>query len=114
VPRSPASQAFAYAIAYNVRVLTDLAKPVNNKLQLELQLCDANGLNASAASIAVTLVAVDGTSRTGSFTYDFQLDKKTGGYAYDLDTKGLAPGSHTLTFQAAGDPTLHTVTFRVR
>ena len=69
----------------------------------------------------MTALAVDGgapadsgTANPGN-TFRFEADLGgSGGYVYNLSTRGLAPGRHTLTLQAAGDAMIHRIDFLLR
>jgi hypothetical protein len=46
---------------------------------------------------------------------DFRYTSGGGGsYQYNLDTAGLAAGTHELVFTVLGDPTRHSVTVMLR
>ena len=48
-----------------------------------------------------------------NFRYDPTL-AGTGGYIFNLQTKELAVGTYALTFVVRGDPSEHTVQFRLK
>ena len=114
-----ARRSVAYAVAFRVCLLFDPTRPKNagSTIPVKLQLCDARGANVSSASLPVTAMNVDAVPAVASGNANpanaFRFDSKLagGGYMYNLSTKGLASGAHTLTFSAAGDPTLHRLDF---
>jgi hypothetical protein len=123
-----ASRSVPYTVSYNICPLYDQTKAVQSgaTIPIKLQLCDAQGANASASSIVVTAMTITGPDGTpllptaaggadpgNAFRYDPTLGG-TGGYIYHLSTTGLATGTYTLSFTVAGDPVTHTVQFQVR
>ncbi|TMC32629.1 MAG: DUF3466 family protein [Chloroflexi bacterium] len=117
------TQAAAYLVGYRICPLFDLdqSKKAGSTVPVRLQLCDAAGANASSLAIAVTALAVDGAAPADSGTanpgntFRFEADLGgSGGYVYNLSTRGLAPGRHTLTLQAAGDAMIHRIDFLLR
>lgn len=48
-----------------------------------------------------------------NFRYDSTLGP-SGGYIYNLSTKGLNMGTYTLSFTVGSDPATHTVQFQVK
>jgi hypothetical protein len=123
------SQTVSYTVQYGICSLSDSARayPGGAVIPLRLQLCNASGENVSASGISVhaTGVTQAATSAPGvladggnanpdnDFRYDPTLGG-TGGYIYNLSTKGLGTGTYTLHFQASGDPVPHTVQFQVK
>jgi hypothetical protein len=115
-----------YRVAYDVCPLfrQDRSYKSGQAAPIRLQLCDANGGNASVADVLVTaagLTKIDDSASTsvedsgnsnpdGGFRYDDEL----GAYVFNLSTKGLSPGTWQLNFKATGDTTTHSVTFGVR
>jgi hypothetical protein len=107
------SASVSYTVAYGICLLYDptQVKKVGSAYPIKLQLCDAAGHNVSSAAIAVRAVdavAEGNANPGGAFRYD------GGSYIFNLKTTGLASGSHTLSFTAAGDPTVHHVQFVLR
>lgn len=117
-------------VLYEVCPLFDQSRAYRLKstVPVRFQLCDAQGQNLSSASIVVTatgLVKRDGiaTSTTvedagnanpdDRFRYDAGLGG-TGGYIYNLSTKGLSTGTWELRFTVSGDPMTYSVTFDLR
>jgi len=93
---------------------------------IKLELCDANGNDISSPSIVVHatgLVATSGfsgpvdDSGNANPDNDFRFDStlgSTGGYIFNLSTKGVASGTYALQFTAGNDPMMHSVTFGVK
>ncbi len=117
------------AVTYNVCLPYDpaTAHKSGSTVPIKLQLCDAAGCNLSSAGIVVAAQSIVRASDSGpgaledsgsanpddNFRFDPTLGC-TGGYIFNLSTKGLATGTYTLTFIAMGDPVPHTVQFQVR
>jgi hypothetical protein len=117
------------ANVYNISLLYDETKAVKSgaTIPIKLQLCDANSVNQSAASIvlhATGLVQVStntseviqdaGNANPDSdFRYDSTLGG-TGGYIFNLKTTGLSSGTYRLSFTAGGDPAVYSVQFKVK
>jgi hypothetical protein len=94
---------------------------------LKIQICDASNNDASSPSVIVHAVRLVQTNSNASealqsagsanpdndFRYDSTLGS-TGGYIFNLSTRGLSTGSYALIFAAGGDPTLHQLPFQVR
>jgi hypothetical protein len=116
-------------VGYNVCALFDQSKSAQSgsTLPVKLQLCDASGADRSSASTAVQVTGVvmvttqapQALNDSGSanpdlnFRYDAALGP-SGGYIFNLSTKGYPTGTFLLNFSAAGDPTPHAVQFSVR
>lgn len=111
-------------VAYGTHLLFNNTTPVHSgrPLRIKLALTDASGADVSTPSIAVTatglvdakgnsvpLKSVGNTNPNDLFSYDPIL----GGYIFNLDTKGLAPGTYTLYYTAGNDPIKHSLTFVV-
>ena len=117
-------------IAYNICVQYDQTqvKKAGSTIPIKLQLCDANGANLSAPNIVVHatyVMFVSGTvppvtpddSGNANPDNDFRFDGTigtTGGYIFNLSTKGLFAGAWSLHFMAGADPTDHSVGFLLR
>jgi hypothetical protein len=107
-----------YTVAYSVCLLFDPTRTrhVNSTTPIKVQLCDASGANRSEEAIAVR-IDVDGwpAAASGKANEDgvFCFDPGLGGYIFNLSTRELAVGIHTLTFEPAGDPTVHSLDFRL-
>ncbi len=96
-------------------------------VSIRIQLCDANGVNLSAASVTVTATGVTQLSNSApgnlqdsgnsnpdnNFRYDAGIGG-SGGYVFNLSTKGYATGTYSLSFVAGSDPSTHTVQFQVK
>jgi hypothetical protein len=117
------------AVRYNVCLLYDPARAVQSgaTYPIKLQLCDAAGNNLS--SPAITLHASSVTRVSNSITgpvqdsgnanpdNDFRFDStlgSTGGYIFNLGTKGLTTGSYNLNFTLTGDPSVYAAPFQVK
>lgn len=115
--------------AYNVCPLYDQTKAVKSgaTIPIKLQLCDANGANLSSSNVVVTATTLTRVSDNApgtiqdsgnanpdtNFRYDPILGG-TGGYIFNLSTKGLASGTYKLSFAAGSDSTVHSVQFQVK
>lgn len=118
------SASVTYLVTYKICVLYDQTKAAqpNSTVPIKLQICNASNVNVSAASVTVTATSLDGgppPSDAGKANPDdrFRFDPTlggTGGYIYNLSTKGLASGTHTVTFTVQGDPVAHAVQFVVK
>ncbi len=116
----------AYTVAYDVCILFDPWWPVRSGaiLPVVLRVCDANGHNRSASSIVLTAIgivpaadvvsptaaSVTAAAHSDTFTYSRLLKA----YVFALNTRGLSRGTYLLQFTAGADPTVHSVSFRVR
>ena len=110
-------------IVYNVCLLYDpnRAVPRGSTVSIKLQLCDANRANLSSASVLlstqgvspVTTPAGVSPSVDGSFRYDPTLGA-TGGYIYNVSTKGLSNGTYALRFTAGNDAYAYEARFKVK
>ena len=112
-----------------VRPLFDQAKAVKGgaTVPIKIQPRNANGINFSDPNIAVTVISLTRVSDDahdifqrsgqesagGRFHYDSTLGY-TGGYVYNLSTKGLAAGAYNLNLMVGNDPTHHAVRFQVQ
>ncbi len=117
------------AAAFNICLLYDPTKAHRrgSTIPIKLQLCDASG-NLSSSNIALTALSVQLVSSAApgpvedsgnanpdnNFRYDASLGG-TGGYIFNLSTRGLATGTYNLNFKVVGaDPTIYTAPFQVR
>jgi len=122
-------QSVSYSVTYGVCLLYDPTRAVQSgsTLPLKIQLCDANNTDVSNSTIIVHGVSLVQTSTNASEILqasgnanpdnDFRFDPTlgpTGGYIFNLNTKGLTTGSYRLTFTATGDPLPHALSFQVR
>jgi hypothetical protein len=117
------------APTYTIGALFDQSKAVRAgaTAPIKLVLYDANGNDVSSPAIVVTAtgltqistnaagaVASPGDSNPDSnFRFTSTLGP-SGGYIFNLSTRGLSTGTYRLDFVATGDPTVHSVTFEVR
>jgi len=103
---------------YNVCSLYDPTKAAKSgsTIPIKLQLCDGTGNNLSSPSITVHAVSITQTSTSISGPVedsgnanpdnDFRFDSalgSTGGYIFNLTTKGLETGTYNLNFTVTGD-----------
>lgn len=129
VGNAAAPQSVSYSVAYGVCVLYDPTRSVQSgsTIPLKVQLCDANNADVSNSLIVVHAVSLVQVSTNSSEVLqasgnanpdnDFRFDPTlgpTGGYIFNLSTKGLTTGAYLLTFMAAADPAPHTLPFQVR
>jgi hypothetical protein len=119
----------AYQVGYRICALYDETKAskLGSTIPIKLQLCDASGRDVSSPAVLVHALgltqvsdnATEAVEDSGNanpdadFRYDAALGG-TGGYIYNLSTKGLSVGSWIVTFTASGDPTPHTLLFQLR
>jgi hypothetical protein len=96
-------------------------------IPLKIQLCDANNADVSNSAVVVHGVSLVQSSANASEVLqssgnanpdnDFRFDPTlgpTGGYIFNLSTKGLTTGSYALTLTAGADPIPHVLNFQVR
>lgn len=122
-------QLVSYSVTYALCLLYDPTRSVQggSTIPLKLQLCDANNTDVSSSSVLVHAVSLVQTSTNSSETIqasgsanpdnDFRFDPTlgpTGGYIFNLSTKGFTTGSYQLTFTAGADPLPHALNFQVR
>jgi len=123
------TQTVSYSVTYAVCLLYDPSRAVQSgsTIPLKIQLCDANNADASSSTIVVHGVSLVQTSTNASEVLqssgnsnpdnDFRFDPTlgpSGGYIFNLSTKGLATGSYQLIFTANGDASSHVLNFQVR
>ena len=126
VPGGGRSAAGDLKIAFNVCVLYDQTqvKKSGSTIPIKLQLCDAHGVNVSSPNIVVHAVYLqylsgsvpnvtpdDSGNANPDNDFRFVGIGTTGGYIFNLSTKGLAPGVWAMFFTAGSDPTFHSVQF---
>ncbi|MEK7408136.1 MAG: PxKF domain-containing protein [Acidobacteriota bacterium] len=114
---------------YSVCLLYDPTKAAKSgsAVPIKLQLCDSSGNNLSSPSITVHAVSITQTSTSSSGPVedsgnanpdnDFRFDSTlgtTGGYIFNLSTKGLPTGTYNLNFTVAGDSAVYAVPFQVK
>ena len=132
VSRGPsADQKVTYHVSqFNTCLLYDPSKPKKSgsTIPVKLQLCDANGNDLSSPNItlhATGLVlestSVDGVpedSGNANPDYNFRFDSSlglTGGYIFNLSTKGLKTGTYSLKFEVSTDTAnSYSVPFQVK
>ena len=101
------------------------AHKAGSVVPIRLQLLDASGMNVSSPSLVLTatgLAQQDSTANplvvedAGNANPDsaFRYDATLQGYAFNLSTKNLAPGTWELRFRVAGGTREYAVTFDVR
>ena len=105
------------AAPFNVCLLYDPTKAVNSGATdpIKLQLCDSSGNDLSSSAITVHATGITQTSSSTSGGVqssgsanpdnDFRFDStlgSTGGYIFNLSTKGLATGTYNLNFTIKG------------
>ena len=126
---APVAVAVSKANRYHVCALYDSTKAVNSGavLPVKLELCDANGADLSSSGLVLHATGVTkvSTATTGQiqssgnsnpdndFRYDSTLGA-SGGYIFNLSTKGLTTGSYTLNFTVTGDAAPYTAPFQVK
>jgi hypothetical protein len=112
----------------DVCLLYDPAKlhKSGSTIPVKLQLCDGAS-NISAAGIVLHATGVQKVGDVGSGTpedsgnanpdSDFRYDATlgdTGGYIFNLSTKGLVSGTYLLNFTVEGDSTNYSIEFRIK
>src|SRR5262249_50788891 len=105
----------------------DHAAKTGSTIPIKLQLCDANGNDVSSRSIALHAVSLTllspstsgpvNDSGSANPDSDFRFDSMlgpTGGYIFNLSTKGLSTGTYRLNFTVTGDSFVYAVPFQIR
>jgi len=116
--------------SYNVCLLYDPNTAVKSgaTIPLKMYLCDTPGtLDLSGPNLVVHATSLDlagGTTAdevedTGNSNpdSDFRFDSTlgpSGGYIFNLQTKGLTPGTYNLHFTAGADTAIHYLVFQVK
>jgi hypothetical protein len=115
-----------YNVTFNLCLLYDptTTTRVGSTVPIKIQLCDANGVNASSAALILTATGVTqlSTNASGPLTdagnanpdSNFRYDAPLGGYIFNLKTTGLTTGTWALGFTVNGDPVPHAVQFQIR
>jgi hypothetical protein len=114
---------------YQTCLLYNSTKAVNSGAvdPIKLDLCDASGndLSSSAIALHATSVTQVSTSISGvvqdagnanpdnDFRFDATLGT-TGGYIFNLSTKGLSTGTYVLNFLVTGDTFVYAASFQVK
>jgi hypothetical protein len=120
---------FVVSVGYNLCLLYDPAKVYNagSTVPVRVQLCTASGENLSSASVILNATAVVMLSTTAegvvedagqanpdsNFRYDASLGS-SGGYIFNLQTKGLGRGTYEVRFTAGTSPSVARAPFRLR
>jgi len=114
---------------YSTCLLYDPTKAVHSGATepLKLELCDGSGNDLSSASITIHAIGITqaSTSISGEVEdsgnanpdNDFRFDPTlggTGGYIFNLSTKGLSTGTYNLNFTATGDSFVYSAPFQVK
>jgi len=114
---------------YNVCLLYDPTKAVKSgsTIPIKLQLCDATGNDLSSSGITLHAVSVTQVSSSISGDVqdsgnanpdnDFRFDSSlgsTGGYIFNLFTRGLTTGTYNLNFTVTGDTFVYAAPFQVK
>jgi hypothetical protein len=123
------SQTVTYTVAYQVCALYDQSKSykAGSTVPLKLQLCDTNSANFSSSSLvvhAIGLTKIDNTASNdlasgtpanpdNNFRYDPALGG-SGGYIYNLSTKGLSTGTWAMDFTVTGYSQTHRILFDLK
>jgi beta-propeller repeat-containing protein len=117
------------AASYSACLLYDptRANRSGSTIPIKIQLCDPDVGNLSASDVVVTALSVGLISNSApglpqdpgnanpdsNFRYDATLGG-SGGYIFNLSTKGLSTGTYELRFKAGADTVVHSVQFEVR
>jgi hypothetical protein len=114
---------------YHVCLLYDPSKAVQSgaTIPIKLQLCDDSGNDSSSPTIVLHAVSVAQVSTLISGQVqdsgnanpdsDFRFNTTlgtTGGYIFNLSTKGLTTGSYNLNFTVNGDSFVYAAPFQVK
>ncbi len=123
------SKSISYSVAYRICALYDQTHSIKSgaTIPIKLELCDASGIDSSASTIVAHATGVVMVSNNASETLqssgnanpdnDFRFDSTlgtTGGYIFNLSTKGYPTGTFNLQFTAGSDPTTHVTSFQVQ
>ncbi|MBI4908575.1 MAG: right-handed parallel beta-helix repeat-containing protein [Acidobacteria bacterium] len=118
-----------FAGLYHVCLLYDSTKAVQSgaTYPIKLQLCDGSGNDLSSSGITLHATSVTQVSTSISGTVqasgnanpdnDFRFDSTlgpTGGYIFNLSTKGLFTGTYNLNFTVSGDSFRYVTPFQVK
>ncbi|MBI3210649.1 MAG: hypothetical protein HYZ37_17320 [Candidatus Solibacter usitatus] len=114
---------------YKVNILYDATKAVQGgaTLPVKLQILGGTGNNLSSSSLVVHAIGITttltstlapvqdsgGANPNNDFRFDSTLGT-TGGYNFNLSTKGLAAGNYNLNFTVAGDSFVYATPFQVK
>jgi hypothetical protein len=118
-----------FAGLYHVCLLYDATKATQSgaTIPIKLQLCDGSGNDLSSPGITLHATGVTqvSTSISGAVQAsgnanpdnDFRFDSTlgpTGGYIFNLSTKGLSTGTYNLNFTVSGDSFSYVAPFQVK
>lgn len=124
-----ATKSVIQRVNYGVCALYDQTKAAKSGsiIPVKLQLCNAAGANQSSSSIVVHAIGTrlvspnawgaveDAGNANPDMDFRFTMfDPSTGGYIFNLQTKGLTTGTYQLSFTVGGDPAIYTVQFQIR
>ena len=118
-----ASAGVPHSVQYKVCLLYDPTRAVKSgaTYPLKMYLCDVNSNDISSAAIVVhatsifmssTFTGTPEDSGNANPDNDFRFDSTlgpSGGYIFNLQTKGLTGGTYGFSFTAGTDPTTHSV-----
>lgn len=115
----------SYTVGYGIRLLyVDVARQSDSTYPIKVQLTDARGNNVSSPRVVVQAIGVTVTSSGAPVPLDiagnanpgldFRYDAALGGYIFNLQLTGYAPGAYSLQFTVGDDPTVHNARFKVR
>ena len=116
-------------VSYGICPLYDQSKAhkSGSTIPIKLQLCDNSGNNVSAPNISVVATAItlastnapgvlsDSGNANPDFNFRYSSDiGSSGGYVFNLSSRGYGVGTYNLHFRAGNDPVTHTVQFQVK
>ena len=128
-PQTLGGLAFYPSGLHHICLLYDSAKAVRSgsTLPVKLQLCDGNGNDVSSPTLSLHATAVSRVldsisgpvedSGNANPDNDFRFDTSlgpTGGYIFNLSTKGLSTGTYNLNFTVSGDSFVYSAPFQVK
>jgi len=114
---------------YGACLLYDPTKAVKSgsTVPIKLQLCNGSGNDLSSSSITVHAISITEASSSISGAAqdsgnanpdnDFRFDStlgSTGGYIFNLSTKGLTTGTYNVNFTVTGDSFTYAAPFQVK
>ena len=114
-----ATSSVSYVISYRICEATPPAQN-SSTVTFKIYPCNVTGADVTARSTTVTAVTVDRTKPpattrpAGSKKFAFEIAGKGALDTFQLDTKGLSPGLHTLQVRILNDPVVHSITFSVK
>ncbi len=114
-----ATSSVSYVVSYRI---CEAGAPAQNSSTIVFKIypCNVTGADLTARSTTVAAVTVDrtkplATTRAARGTkFAFELAGKRALDTFQLDTKGLSPGPHTLQVRILSDPVVHSITFSVK